>query len=118
MSYQAASSSTVVLINSDGMGRGDLELQHKLISTYFKLLIENKYFPAAICFYTEGIRLVVKGSPVLEQLHALEEAGVRLVVCGTCLKHYQLEDKIQAGIIGGMNDILEYQWRADKVITL
>jgi len=118
MTTQPAASSTVILINSDGMGRGDPELQHKLISTYLKLLIENKYLPIAICFYTEGIRLVVEGSSVLEQLRFLEQAGVRLVICGTCLNHYQLEGKVQVGIVGGMNDILEYQWRADKVITL
>jgi len=111
-------SSTVILINSDGMGQGDAELKHKLIGSYLRLLIENQYLPAAICFYTEGIRMVIEGSPVLEQLRTLEEAGVRLVICGTCLNHYEMADKVQVGIIGGMNDMLEYQWRADKVITL
>ena len=118
MNSQPAASSTVILINSDGMGRGDAELQRKLIRTYLTLLIENKYLPTAICFYTEGIRLVVEGSPVLEQLRLLEQAGVRLVICSTCLNHYQLADKVRVGFVGGMNDILEYQWRADKVITL
>ncbi len=118
MTTQPANSSTVILINSDGMGRGDPELQHKLISTYLKLLLENKYLPTAICFYTEGVRLVVEGSPVLEELRLLEQSGIRLVICGTCLNHYGLADKVQVGIVGGMNDILEYQWLADKVITL
>lgn len=118
MTAKPATSSTVILINSDGMGRGDTELQQKLIRTYFRLLIENKYLPTAICFYTEGVRLVVEGSPVLEELSLLEQAGIRLVICGTCLNHYELVDIVQVGIIGGMNDILEYQWRADKVITL
>jgi hypothetical protein len=66
MTNQPAESSAVVLINNNGMGRGDIELQHKLIGTYFRLLIENKYLPAAICFYTDGVRLVIDGSPVLE----------------------------------------------------
>lgn len=118
MADQPSKSSTVVLINSNGMGRGDTELQHKLISSYLKLLKENNYLPAAICFYTDGVYLVVEGSPVLDQLRALEEAGVRLVICSTCLNHYGLQDKVQVGVIGGMNDILEYQWRADKMITL
>jgi intracellular sulfur oxidation DsrE/DsrF family protein len=74
--------------------------------------------PAAICFYTEGVKLVVDGSPVLEQLRSLEEKGVRMVVCSTCLNYYGLDDKLQVGVIGGMNDILEYQWKASKVITL
>lgn len=118
MTTPPANSSTVILINSDGMGHGDTELQHKLIGTYLRLLFENKFLPDAICFYTEGVHLVVEGSSVLEQLHLLEQAGVRLVICGTCLNHYQVAEKVRVGIVGGMNDILEYQWRADKVITL
>ena len=118
MTTHPAHSSTIVLINGNGMGRGDLELQRRLISTYLQLLLENHYLPAAICFYTEGVRLVVEGSPVLDQLRSLENAGVRLVICGTCLNHYQLVEKVQVGVVGGMNDILEYQWQAEKVITL
>lgn len=118
MSSSENNLSTVILVTNQGMGNGDVELQHKLIGTYLRLLSENDWLPAAICFYTEGIKLVVDGSPVLEQLHMLEEAGVRLVICGTCLNFHGLADKVQVGIVGGMNDILEYQWRADKVITL
>lgn len=118
MTTQPSHTGTVVLINSNGMGRGDTELQHKLIGTYLRLLKENDYLPAAICFYTEGVRLVVEGSPVLEQLQTLEEAGVRLVICSTCLNHYELQEKVRVGLVGGMNDILEYQWSAEKVITL
>lgn len=110
--------STVILITNQGMGHGDIELQHKLIGTYLNLLYENSWLPAAICFYTEGVKLVVHGSPVLEHFRKLEEAGVRLVICGTCLDYYGLANNVGVGIVGGMNDILEYQWRADKVISL
>jgi sulfur relay (sulfurtransferase) complex TusBCD TusD component (DsrE family) len=60
----------------------------------------------------------VEGSPVLEQLHALEGKGVRLIICSTCLNYFGLQDKVKVGIVGGMADILEAQLRADKVITL
>jgi peroxiredoxin family protein len=60
----------------------------------------------------------VEGSPVLDQLHELEKAGVRLIVCSTCLDFFGLEGKVKAGIVGGMADILEAQVRAGKVITL
>lgn len=60
----------------------------------------------------------MEGSPVLEQLHALEGKGVRLIICSTCLNYFGLQDKVKVGIVGGMADILEAQLRADKVITL
>jgi hypothetical protein len=114
----AVNSSTAILITNQGMGSGDPELQLKLIGTFLRLLHENRGLPAAIYFYTEGVKLVVDGSPVLEQLKALESAGVRLVSCSTCLHFYGLAEKVQIGIVGGINDIFEYQWRAEKVITL
>jgi hypothetical protein len=39
-------------------------------------------------------------------------------VCSTCLNHFGLSDQRRVGLVGGMNDIIEAQWRADKVITL
>jgi len=111
-------SETVILITRYGMGHAEPELQLKLISTYFKLLNENEVLPAAICFYTDGVRLAVSGSPVLETLKSLEAKGVRLILCSTCLNYFNLTDQVQVGIIGGMTDILEAQRRAEKVISL
>lgn len=109
---------TVLLINRDGMGSADIELQHKLIDTYLRLLLEGGDLPAAICFYTEGVRLVVDGSPLVERLKEVEARGVRLVVCSTCLGYFGLTEKVRVGIVGGMADIQEAQARAGKVITL
>jgi hypothetical protein len=111
-------SETVILITRSGMGQADPELQHKLISTYLKLLDEHDILPAVICFYTEGIHLAVTGSPVLESLRSLEAKGVRLILCSTCLNFYHLADQVQVGIPGGMTDIIEAQRRAGKVITI
>ena len=111
-------SETVILITRNGMGTADPELQQKLITTYLKLLVENNILPAAICFYTDGVRLAVTGSPVIYLLKSLEARGVRLILCSTCLGFYNLTDQVKVGIDGGMTDILEAQRRAGKVIAL
>jgi intracellular sulfur oxidation DsrE/DsrF family protein len=109
---------TVVLITNNGMGKGPEDLQLTLITKYLDLLVQQTELPAAICFYTEGVRLVVEGSSVIEKLKALEETGVRLIICSTCLNYFGLTEEVKIGIVGGMGDILEAQWRAGKVITL
>jgi sulfur relay (sulfurtransferase) complex TusBCD TusD component (DsrE family) len=48
----------------------------------------------------------------------MEEKGVRLIICSTCLHYFGLTDKVRVGIVGGMPDIIEAQTRAGKVITL
>lgn len=118
MSQNLEKAPMTILITNNGMGTGDYQLQQKLIKSYLKLLDENNLLPAAICFYTDGVKLVVEGSPVLEELRSLEEKGVWLVVCQTCLNHHNLIDQVQVGIVGGMTDIIEAQWRAEKVISI
>lgn len=118
MSADNSMQDTVILITRQGMGSAEPALQRKLLETYLRLLIENGSLPAVICFYTEGVRLVVEGSPFLEQLKSLEQAGVRLVICSTCLSYFGLIEQVGVGIVGGMGDILEAQRQAAKVITL
>jgi hypothetical protein len=109
---------TIILVTNNGMGKADPALQNKLAAIYFELLAKNPPLPAAICFYTEGVKLAVTGSPVLEQLKALEAKGVRLILCSTCLDFYGLSDQVQVGIVGGMTDIIEAQKKAAKIITI
>jgi len=115
---KANSSSTVILINHDGMGSAEEPLRRKLLGVYLTMLRENGLYPGAICFYAGGVKMVVEGSPVLDLLRSLEEKGVHLIICSTCLQYFGLGDKVAVGIIGGMNDIVLAQWMAGKVITL
>jgi intracellular sulfur oxidation DsrE/DsrF family protein len=111
-------SDTVLLLTRNGIGDAETELQLKLAVTYFKLLDENNVLPPIICFYGNGVKLVVDGSPVIASLKSLEGKGVRLIACSTCLTYYNLTGQVQVGLVGGMTDILEAQRQAGKVISL
>ncbi|MFH1680467.1 MAG: DsrE family protein [Candidatus Eisenbacteria bacterium] len=118
MQEPGAGRTILVQITGEGMGRGDPELQRKLIKTYLTLIDQNDMLPGAISFFTEGVKLVVKGSPVIGVLRSLESKGVHIVLCKTCLDHYGLTDEVEVGTIGGMTDILAAQWKAGKVINI
>jgi intracellular sulfur oxidation DsrE/DsrF family protein len=109
---------TVYLFTRNGMGDAPVELQKTLVNKFLSLLLEGKKFPALILFYTDGVRLACKGSNVLDELHALEATGVKLILCQTCLNYFKLSDQVQVGIVGGMGDIIEGMSRAGKVISL
>jgi hypothetical protein len=115
---KATSSSTVIVVNNDGIGLVDEPLRHKLIMLYLKMLLENDLVPGAICFYASGVKLVIEGSPVIDLLKTIEAKGAHLIICITCLQHYGLTEKVAVGVQGGMNDIVLAQWMAAKVITL
>jgi intracellular sulfur oxidation DsrE/DsrF family protein len=118
MSNGSPFADTVILITREGMGSADAPLQHKLLDTYLSLLLENGSLPAAICFYTDGVKLVVEGSPLLGRLSEIEKRGVRLIICSTCLNYFRLTENVRVGIVGGMPDIIEAQSGAARVITL
>ena len=109
---------TVIMVTNNGIGNADEELQQLLFGKYVELLLQNASRPRAFCFYTHGVKLVCEGSPVIEGLRQLENKGVRLIVCSTCLNYFELTTKINVGIVGGMGDILEAQIKAEKVITI
>jgi intracellular sulfur oxidation DsrE/DsrF family protein len=89
-----------------------------MLDNFFHSLEQQPRKPAAICFFTEGVKLVADDSPLLLSLRLLEGLGVRLVVCKSCLAHYGLQDRVAVGQVGGMNDIVGLMAGADKAITL
>jgi intracellular sulfur oxidation DsrE/DsrF family protein len=118
MSEIKADQVIVVLVSRAGMGHAEPELQIRLMTSYLSFLLGLEPLPRAICFYADGVKLAVEGSPVLDALRELEEKGVHIILCSTCLSYFDLRDQVRVGIVGGMHDIIEAQWRADKVITL
>ncbi len=109
---------TLVVVTREGMGSAEPALQRKLVGTWLTLLLEGGDLPGAICFYTDGVKLAVEGSPVLEQLSRLEERGVHLILCRTCLDFFGLAEKVRVGVVGGMGDILAAQTVAARIIAL
>ena len=67
-------------------------------------------------FYNGGARLTVEGSDSLEDLRALEERGVEILTCGTCLNYYGLTEKLAVGSVTNMYTIAEKLAGAGKVV--
>jgi sulfur relay (sulfurtransferase) complex TusBCD TusD component (DsrE family) len=55
---------------------------------------------------------------VLEDLDALSKAGVRILVCGTCLNYFGLKDKLQAGTVSNMYDIAQTMFSAGRLVQI
>jgi selenium metabolism protein YedF len=65
-----------------------------------------------------GVKLSVEGSQVLEDLKRLEAGGLQILVCGTCLNHFNLLEKKEVGTTTNMLDIVTAMQLSDKVITI
>lgn len=109
---------TILVFTRHGLGDAPAELQQKLTVKFLQLTLEANTLPAKILFYTDGVKLACEGSSVVNELKAMKERGVELILCSTCLDYFGLRDKVQVGIVGGMPDIIEALGAAEKVISL
>jgi selenium metabolism protein YedF len=115
---EAIAGPLVLVIPSDTMGRGDPDLGHILIRGFFHALGEVDPRPDSILFFNTGVKLACQGSPVLEDLCALETEGVEILVCGTCLGHFELTGQLAAGQVSNMYALAETMLRAGHVVSL
>ena len=107
-----------VMITTDVIGHGDDELGSKLMASFIKTLSEMGDDLWRLIFINGGVKLTIDGAGTLEDLKALEEEGIHILVCGTCLTHFNLLDKKMVGETTNMLDIVTALQLADKVINV
>lgn len=107
-----------VFVSANTMGRGDDKLGKILIRAFFPTLFEIKPQPDKIIFMNSGVELTVEGSEVIDSLRMIEEEGMEILVCGTCLDFFNLKDKIKVGHISNMFEIVDSLINSDKILTL
>lgn len=106
----------VAAIGTDCMGQGEKELGRILMKGFLYALLEVEERPKKIIFYNSGVFLTCEGSQSLEDLKALEEQGVEILSCGTCLNFYSMSEKLRVGTVTNMYVIAESMTQADAVI--
>lgn len=112
----AHSDNTVIVVEADAMGQGDLELGRTLIKGFFYTLTEMESLPKTIIFYNRGVFLVSEIQDSIEDLKVLEERGVEILSCGACVNFYNLQNSVKVGKITNMLNIIETQMKATRII--
>ena len=109
---------TLVLVAADSLGKGDDELGRKIVVNFIRTIKEMGDDLWRLVLLNGGVKLAVEGSEVLPQLQELAGAGLGILVCGPCLKTFNLFEKRQVGELTSMLDIITSMQMADKVISL
>ena len=115
---ESTAKETVVFFRSNTVGSGDDELGTILMRSFIPTLLEIDEKPKKIVFMNSGVKLTVDGSPVLEALQTIEEDGVELFVCGTCLDFFGLKEKVKVGSISNMYELTTILSKANKVMSI
>lgn len=107
-----------VFISSDKIGEGDIELGKILMKGFVYTLTETKPYPKYIILVNSGVNLSTGNEDTIENLKKLENFGVEIVSCGTCLDFYNLKESLKVGRVSNMYDILEIMKNTDKTISI
>lgn len=113
-----ANRSWAVFVGRETVGEGAPELGGSLMKMFFYTLAQSDDLPEAVLFMNGGVRLPTLDDQVAGHLRELAGRGVEILVCGTCLNFYGIADKLQAGTVSNMYDIVERMKRAGKVVSL
>lgn len=108
----------MVMIASQAIGNGDDILGEKLMVSFLTTLKEMGEDLWRVVFVNSGVKFTIEGSPVFDKIQELEEQGVHILVCGTCLTHFDLFHQKKVGETTNMLDIVTSMQIAHKVINL
>ena len=106
----------VVQVTATTMGTGDDELGALLMRSFLKTQSQLERKPDAVLFYNDGVKLCCEGSVLLDDLEALESAGVEIIACGTCLNFFELADRLRVGRVTDMLEIASRLADAGKIV--
>ena len=108
----------VVVINNERMGQGETELTTLLMGNFLRTVLSLPKKPGHIIFYGAGVKLVSEGSINLETLVSLENSGVEILSCSTCLNFYGLTEKVKVGKKSNMKEIVEVLLKSEGTVTI
>ncbi len=109
---------TAVLIKSQFFGEGSDELGAALMNSFLYTLTESASRISHLIFMNGGVYLCIEGSPALEYLRDLEDQGIQILCCGTCLDYFSLKEKLQLGEVTNMYNATEVLLNAGKILVI
>ncbi|MCX8023177.1 MAG: sulfurtransferase-like selenium metabolism protein YedF [Syntrophorhabdaceae bacterium] len=106
----------VILFTSNIMGHGDDELGAILMKAYIHTLRELDNKPDIMVFYNKGVMLTTSDSGVADDLKELEGMGIKILICGTCVNYFNIQNKISIGTISNMYTIATTLLTAGRIV--
>lgn len=107
-----------IFISSNKMGNGNDELGEILMKGFIYTLTESKPYPKSILLVNAGVKLSTENHDTIGNLKILEEAGVEILSCGTCLDYYELKESLKVGSVTNMYTIVDIMKNSSQTISI
>jgi len=104
----------VYLIAADTMGEGERELGQILIKGFISTIKELDPLPKKIIFINSGVKAAVN-EDIIFYLKELANKDIEILLCGTCVDYYGLQEEVEIGEISNMYEIADSLNRGEVV---
>ncbi len=113
--HKKASKELLVIVSSDTIGK-DEKLGRVLMKAFFETMLATNQLPNMIFLMNTAVKLSTWDEEFIELLKKLEEKGVEIFTCSTCLKYYNLESQLKVGYRGTTNHFVEGMFDFNKTV--
>lgn len=96
-----------ILLLSKTLGDESLELGEALVKAFLGTLAQRTPLPSVVALMNGGVFLALPDHSACDTLKNMEKDGCRVLVCGTCTKHFGITEQICVGTISNMFEITE-----------
>ncbi len=108
----------LIIIPAEIFGSGDDTLGAKLMDNFLSTLPELGTNLWKVILLNGGVKLAAQVGAALDSLIKLENEGIEILVCGSCLEFYGLTKERKVGQTTNMLDIMTSIDLADKVLRV
>ena len=106
----------LVVISSELMGTGDNTLGKLLMKGFIFALTQLESLPTSVILYNGGVHHALENSESIGDLQYLHNNGVKILVCGTCLNHFNAMESLAVGEVTNMYEIVNLMQQAACII--
>lgn len=110
--------SWALLLLSDKIGADSDGLGEVLMKAFLGTVAQSGNPPSTVALMNAGVKMALSDRSTFEALRELEQNGVSLLICGTCVKHFGITDDIKIGVISNMFEITDAVFGASKPIVM
>jgi selenium metabolism protein YedF len=110
-----ANGSYVVALSSDTIG-SDVALGRVLMHSLLATLDVIEPMPTHLVLYSRAVLLAMEDAPTLPALLSVARRGIAILLCGTCVDHFDKKEAVRVGEVSNMLKLVEIQLAAGKVL--
>ncbi len=107
----------LMVVATDQLGKEE-ELGRMLMKGFFETMKVTKEVPHTIFFLNSGVKLTTLNDELVPVLKEIEQMGVEIFSCGTCLKYYGLESSLKVGYRGTTNNVIDGMAEREKTVWI